>query len=234
MYRRSNHVIRFSPSVNPITGGFGKDSGGHSLITDLLQAAKSVGNGALISNDFGWRFPTNVIDTDVQAEQERVLKCSNFRKYFSDQGQNSLTLNQGTGTASYHVTTYTDDKKNARGCKSSGLSLKRRNSTLRHTSCTCRVKFTLQIDQNSFFLVCGIGENQHTGHPPLLTSSLPKPLYLPRTIPGRSLLVVRWPMWMAKDFMPPPNDDATASQSSPSENMLIYLQKSGALYLLSV
>ena len=112
IYKNSNHIIRFSPSVYPITGGFGKDSGGHTPITDLLQAAKSVGNCALVSNGFGWRAPTNVAENDGQAEQ-RILKWSNFR-------------NQGTGTDSYRVTSYTGDKKNARGCKSSGLSLKRR------------------------------------------------------------------------------------------------------------
>ena len=32
--------------------------------------------------------------------------------------------------------------------------------------------FTLQIDHNRFFLVCGIGENQHTGHPPLHSNKI--------------------------------------------------------------
>ena len=82
-----------------------------------------------------------------------------------------LTLNKGTGTA----TTYTGDKqKNTRVCNSSGLALKRRNSTLCHTSCTCRAKFTLRLHHNSFFLVCGFGENQHTGHPPLLSNEIRK------------------------------------------------------------
>ena len=171
MYKGSKHIIRFSPSLYPITGGFGKDSGGHSLITDLLQAAKSVGNCALVSNGYGLRSPTNVTDHVVPPEQ-RILKCSNFRKYLPEQGGISSTLNQGTGTDSYHVTTYTGDKKNARGCKSSGLALKRCNSALRGTSCTCRAKFTLGIDHNSFFLVCGIGDNQHTGHPPLLANEI--------------------------------------------------------------
>jgi hypothetical protein len=44
IYRGSKLIIGFSPSLYPITSGFGKDSGGHSLITDLLQAAKSVRN----------------------------------------------------------------------------------------------------------------------------------------------------------------------------------------------
>ncbi|KAI2494665.1 hypothetical protein MHU86_19844 [Fragilaria crotonensis] len=170
MYKGSNHIIRFSPSLYPINGGFGKDSGGHSLISDLLQAAKSVGNCALVSNGYGLRSPTNV--TDVLLTDQRILKCSNFRKYSSDQGGMSSILNESTGTDSYRVTTYTGDKKNARGCKSSGVALKRRNSTLRGTSCTCRVKFTLRIDHNSFFLVCGIGNNQHTGHPPLLSNEI--------------------------------------------------------------
>jgi hypothetical protein len=84
IYKGSKHIIRFSPSLYPITGGFGKDSGGHSLITDLLQAAKSLGNCALLSNGYGLRrSPTNVTDTDVQSKQ-RVLTCSNFRKYLSE------------------------------------------------------------------------------------------------------------------------------------------------------
>ncbi len=38
IYRGSKHIIWFSPSLYPITGGFGKDSAGqHSLITDLLH-----------------------------------------------------------------------------------------------------------------------------------------------------------------------------------------------------
>ena len=171
IYKGSKHIIWFSPFLYPITGGFGKDSGGHSLITDLLQAAKSLGNCPLLSNGCGLRSPTNVTDTDVQSEQH-ILKCSNFRKYFSEQGGNSSTLIQGTGTDSYCITTYTGDKKNACGYKSSGLALKRLNSTLRNTSCTCCVKFTLWIDHDSFFLVCGIGENQHTGHPPLHSNEI--------------------------------------------------------------
>jgi hypothetical protein len=81
MYRCSKHIIRFSPSLYPITGGFGKYSGGHSLITDLLQAAKSVGNCALISNGYGLRSLTNVTDTALQSEQS-ILKCINFRKFY--------------------------------------------------------------------------------------------------------------------------------------------------------
>jgi hypothetical protein len=105
MYKGSKHIIWISLSFYPITGGFGKDSGGHSLITDLLQAAKSVGNCALFSNGYGLRSPTNV--TDLVPSEQRILKCSNFCKYLSEQGGISSALNQGTGTDSYRVTTYT-------------------------------------------------------------------------------------------------------------------------------
>ena len=47
-----------------------------------------------------------------------------------------------------------------------------RNSTLRHTSATCRAKFTVRVDHHSFFLVCGIGENQQAEHPPLHSNEI--------------------------------------------------------------
>jgi hypothetical protein len=53
IYRGSKHIIWFSPSLYPITGGFGKDLGGHSLITNLHQTAKSIGNCSLVSNGSG-------------------------------------------------------------------------------------------------------------------------------------------------------------------------------------
>ena len=115
MYKGCKHIIRFSPTVYSITGGFGNDSGGHRLITDLLQVAKSVGNCSLVSNGRGLRVPSNVQD------DRRVLKCSNFRKYSVaslEEGEILSSQNEGTtgsssNTAPYRVTTYTGDKKNA-------------------------------------------------------------------------------------------------------------------------
>jgi hypothetical protein len=43
-------IVRFSPLLYPIVGGFGKDSGGQKLITDRCQATRSHGYCALISN----------------------------------------------------------------------------------------------------------------------------------------------------------------------------------------
>jgi hypothetical protein len=69
IYKGSKHIIRFSPSLYPITGGFGKDSGGHSRIPDLLQAAKSLGNRALLSNGYGLHpSPTKMLQTQMSSQ----------------------------------------------------------------------------------------------------------------------------------------------------------------------
>ena len=58
-------IVRFSPLLYPTVGGFGKDSGGQKLITDLCQAARSHGNCALISNG----------SSAKACKDQRVLLC---------------------------------------------------------------------------------------------------------------------------------------------------------------
>jgi hypothetical protein len=91
MYKGSKHIIWFSPSLYLITGEFEKDSGGHSLIMDLPQAAKSVGNCSLVSKVYGLRSPTNV--TDLVPSEQRKMKYNNFRKYSSEKGGIFSSLN---------------------------------------------------------------------------------------------------------------------------------------------
>ncbi len=64
-------IVRFSPLLSPIVGGFGKDSGGQKLITDISQTARSHGNCALISNGCSAK----------ACKDQHVLLCSNGRKY---------------------------------------------------------------------------------------------------------------------------------------------------------
>jgi len=64
-------IVRFSPLLYPTVGGFGKDSGGQKLITDLCQAARSHGNCALISNG----------SSAKACKDQRVLLCSYGCKY---------------------------------------------------------------------------------------------------------------------------------------------------------
>jgi MULE transposase domain len=158
-YKGLKNIVRFNPLMYPITCGFvGKDSGGQKLITDLCQSARSHGNFALASNGNGSR-----------RREQRVLLCSNGRRYCppSSEKTEAAVAMEGIESESYRVTTYIGDKKNSRGSNSSGEPMKKRSSTLRDTTCTCPARITIRLDENSFFLVCGLGDNQHKGHPPM-------------------------------------------------------------------
>ena len=99
-------IVWFSPLLYPIAGGFGKDSGGQALITDLCQAARSLGNCALASNGGGGK---------LRNLPTRVLLCSNGRRYVpvsSPQGAMTST-DAGTDPGSYRKMTYIADKKNS-------------------------------------------------------------------------------------------------------------------------
>ena len=254
VYKGLNHIVRFSPLLYPITGGFGKDSGGQCLITDLCNAARSHGNCALASNGGG----------RVSKGQQRVLLCSNGRKYYpplSEQGVTTSTM-EGNDTESYRLTSYIGDKKNSRGSNSSGKALRRRNSTQRNTTCTCPAKIVIRLDERSFFLVCGLGDNNHKGHPPMDHNEITNrkrfldvaslenvaAMAAANIQPAQAALFtkshtgelftrgqmayVQGFSRMAKDLMDS-DDDATtgSSAASPSENMLNYLQKNGASYV---
>ncbi len=113
------------------------------------------------------------------------------------------------------------------------------------------------------FLVSGIGENQHTGHPRFLANEIWKckrfldnstqetvaamsganihpaqaalftKAHTGQIFTRAQMAYVQGFTKMAKDLIASPNVDATAtaSESSPSDNMLNYLQKCGASYV---
>jgi hypothetical protein len=88
-------IVRCSPLLYPIVGGFGKDSGGQKLITDTCQAARSHGSCALISNGSNAK----------ACKDQRVLLCSNGCKY-----HHRLEGSKAPGNT-YCVTTYIGKKK---------------------------------------------------------------------------------------------------------------------------
>ncbi len=88
-------IVRFSPLLYPIVGGFGKDSRGQTLITDTCQAARSHGYCALISNG----------SSAKSCKDHHVLLCSNGGKY-----HHRLEGSKAPGNT-YCVTTYIGDKK---------------------------------------------------------------------------------------------------------------------------
>ena len=89
-------IVRFSPSLlYPIVGGFGKDSGGPKLNTDICHAARSHGNCAHISNGMSAKACKQV---------QRVMLCSNGRKYHH-------CLEGSKAESTCRVTTYIVDTK---------------------------------------------------------------------------------------------------------------------------
>ena len=238
-------IVRFSPLLYPIVGGFGKDSGGQKLITDLCQSARSHGNCALISNG----------SSAKACKDQRVLLCSNGRKYHR-------CLEGAKADSTYRVTTYVGDKKNARGSNNSGKALQRRNCTQRDTRCTCSAKIVIRLDQYSFYLVCGVGDNNHRGHPPMAPNEITdrkRFLNVPtlenaaamaaanirpsqaalftRTSTGElftrgQMAYVQGFSRMAQDLMDLSHQGtAPPSDMSPSDSMLNYLQKNGASFV---
>ena len=237
-------IVRFSPLLYPTVGGFGKDSGGQKLITDLCQAARSHGNCALISNG----------SSAKACKDQRVLLCSNGRKYHQRL--------DGAQADAYRVTTYIGDKKNSRGSNNSGKALRRRNCTQRDTRCTCSAKIVIRLDQYSFHLVCGVGDNQHRGHPPMSRNEITNrkrfldaptlenaaAMAAANILPSQAALFTRSSTGelftrgqmayvqgfsrMAQDLMDSsPQGAALPSDMSPSDSMLNYLQKIGASFV---
>jgi hypothetical protein len=237
-------IVRFSPLLYPTVGGFGKDSGGQKLITDLCQAARSHGNCALISNG----------SSAKACKDQRVLLCSNGRKYHQRL--------DGAQADAYRVTTYIGDKKNCRGSNNSGKALRRRNCTQRDTRCTCSAKIVIRLDQYSFHLVCGVGDNQHRGHPPMTHNKITNrkrfldaptlenaaAMAAANILPSqaalftqsstgelftrRQMAYVQGFSQMAQDLIDlSPQGAALPSDMSPSDSMLNYLKKIGASFV---
>jgi hypothetical protein len=64
--------------------------------------------------------------------------------------------------------------KNAQGSNNSGKALQQHKCTQHNTSCTCSPKIVIRLDQYSFHLVCGVGDNNHRGHPPMAPNKITK------------------------------------------------------------
>ncbi len=150
-------LVCFSPLLHPaIFGGFGKDSGGQKLIAYLCQSARTQGNCALISKNGS---------SAKACKDQNILLCSNSRKY-----HHCLEGSKAAGNT-YCVTTYIGHK-NAWGSNNSGKALQRRNCMQYKTNRTCSAKIVMQLDQYSFHLVCGVGDNNHRGHPPMAPNKI--------------------------------------------------------------
>ena len=240
------YIIRFSPLLYPIDGGFGKDGGGgKQLLTDLCQAARSHGHCALASNGSSGR----------DCKHQRVLQCSYARKYQPHRPTQLVP-------ESYRVSTYIGDKKNARGSNSSGKAMPRRASTRRPAGCcTCSVRIVLQVDHFSFHLVCGRGDKNHMGHPQMSPNEIvnrkrfldngnldnvavmaaaniepAKAASLTRSRTGQvftrgQMAYIQGFSRMAQNLMDSEHHGTLRIDTSPSDNMLNYLRRIGASFV---
>jgi hypothetical protein len=111
-----------------------------------------------------------------------VLCCSHFRFYTANK-----KVKKAEGDYRNH--SLNCDKKHAR---KDGKNQKRKTSTSRPVkdseASTCKVRLVIGIDRYSLFLVCGIGEETHKGHPPLEEEEMPTRL---RTVPKEASTMAR-------------------------------------------
>jgi hypothetical protein len=120
-----------------------------------------------------------------KGKKQRNLKCNHGRKY---RGPSKSTIakkkDQDDGKTKkeeYRSSSFSSNRKNARGHGGSGKSMPRRTNT---QSCQegepCLVTFTLGFDSSSFYMLCGHGNDEHQGHPPMKSEELK-----PQEVPGR-------------------------------------------------
>lgn len=149
-------IARFDPSQYPVVapvvaGGMKQnEQTWRKLSSDIMSESKNNGKSLLVSNG-SWG-----------SNEKKVLLCSRFRMYAEKDRQP-----KAGGELC--------DKRNAR--KGNGKSQKKRTSTSKalpgSDEPTCKAKLVIGIDSQSFFLVCGNGNDVHIGHSPLSSEEMP-------------------------------------------------------------
>jgi hypothetical protein len=141
----------------------------HQYNSALMRVCQKEGKSRLTSNG-------------AHGKDQMVLCCSHFRFYT---GNKNVKKAEGD----YRNHSLNCDKKHAR---KDGKNQRRKTSTSRPVkgseATTCKVKLVIGIDQYSLFLVCGIGEETHEGHPPLEEEEMPTRL---RTVPQEASTMAR-------------------------------------------
>jgi hypothetical protein len=164
-------IARFDPSEYPVDGGDmrANTKSWNKLSSALMRFCQKEGKFRLTSNG-------------AHGKDQMVLCCSRFRFYTANK-----KVKKAEGDYRNH--SLNCDKKHAR---KDGKNQKRKTSTSRPVkgseASTCKVKLVIGIDQYSLFLVCGIGEETHKGHPPLEEEEMPTRL---RIVPEEASSMAR-------------------------------------------
>jgi len=140
--------VRFDTHEFPVVpGGLTSNKEGRKkLVKHLSTISHLRGSCQLISNGGG-------------KSRYHYLCCSRSKKY---QSFSNLKVD-----GPFRNSTMECDRNNSRGSK--GNSQPKRSTTGRpiaHDQ-TCKAKICIDVDDFSFFMVCGIGDSTHNGHPPL-------------------------------------------------------------------
>jgi hypothetical protein len=145
-------IARFDPSKYPVVAGGMKqnEQTWRKLSSDIMSESKNNGKLLLVSNG-SWG-----------SNEKKVLVCSRFRMY-------AEKARRPKAGGKLRARSINCDKRNAR--KGNGKSQKKRTSTSKalpgSDEPTCKAKLVIGIDSQSFFLVCGNGNDVHIGHLPL-------------------------------------------------------------------
>lgn len=157
----SGIIGRFDPSTYPVDGTgewMSNNTSWKKLSSDLIAVSKMEGGVSLSGNGFY-----------TKDKRTKALFCSHFKYY--NKGKRKLA------GGDYREYTMNRDKANAR--PDDGKSQKKRTSTSRPVKnedekvATCKVKLVFGLDKQSFFLICGAGNDTHEGHPQMGSRELP-------------------------------------------------------------
>jgi hypothetical protein len=171
LLRGSGSIARFDSSEYPVDAGGMKANkkSWNNLSSALMRACQKQGKFRLTSNG-------------AHGKDQMALYCSHFKFYTANE-------NVKKAEGKYRNHTVNCDKKNNR---KAGKNQKKKTSTSRPVKgseeSTCKVKLVIGIDQYNFFLICGVGEETHEWHPPLVEEEMPTRL---RTIPKEALTMAR-------------------------------------------
>jgi hypothetical protein len=152
-------IARFNPATFPvIPGGMDKNkSVWNKLYSDLMGESKKLGKCILVTN--GYR---------GKRKNQIAIHCNRYKTY----NENSKRPRAG---GKLRARSINRDKHNVR--KDNGKAQMRRTSTSKPVAgtddITCKAKLVIGIDLLSFFVVCGVGNNVHTGHLPLHSDEMP-------------------------------------------------------------
>ena len=137
-------IAQFSPQAYPVVAPYsmkGNEESWKKLSSDLIKESKEHGNFPLTSNG-------------LHGKDQKVLCCSRFRHYHA-------TMHVASGEYCRHIINL--NRNNA--WQNDGKKQKKKTGTSHpiksNDDISCKVKLVVGIDQHSFFLVCGLGNDTH-------------------------------------------------------------------------